>query len=68
MTKSQRDYIHDIRNSLGGIGGYAALLEEDLKDKPELQSMAKKIVKGVHNLTELVNSMSEDLKSGEGNS
>jgi nitrogen-specific signal transduction histidine kinase len=67
MKKSQREYIHDIRNALGGIAGYATFLEEDLKDQPKLQSMASRIVKGMNNLTELVNSMAEDIKSGEGN-
>lgn len=68
MKKTQREYIHDIRNSLGGIGGFATLLEQDLKDNPTSLSMAKRIVKGINNLNELVNAMSEDIKSEEGKS
>lgn len=65
MTKNQRDYVHDIRNSLGGIKGYADLLEQDLKDNPDLQNMAKRIVKGVNNLNELLTAMIEDQKNKE---
>ncbi len=65
MKKSQREYVHDIRNSLGGIAGYAALLEQDLKDNPDMQRMAKHIVKGVNNLNDLLTAMSEDMKSQE---
>jgi nitrogen-specific signal transduction histidine kinase len=65
MTKGERDFVHDIRNSLGGIMGYAALLEQDLKDKPDLQKMANRIVKSVNNLNELLTVMMEEQKNKE---
>lgn len=37
---------HEIRNPLGGIKGFAALLKRDLAHKPELQQMADYIVQG----------------------
>lgn len=46
---------HEIRNPLGGIKGFASLLERDLKDKPELQQMATYIVEGAENLNQLIN-------------
>ncbi|CCB86085.1 signal transduction histidine-protein kinase AtoS [Parachlamydia acanthamoebae UV-7] len=45
---------HEIRNPLGGIKGFASLLERDLSDKPELQKMAGYIVQGTDNLNRLV--------------
>ena len=37
--------VHDFRNSLGAIGGYASLLERELAGAPELQSWASEIVR-----------------------
>jgi PAS domain S-box-containing protein len=45
---------HEIRNPLGGIKGYAALLKRDLSEHPELQKMASHIVEGTDNLNSLV--------------
>lgn len=45
---------HELRNPLGGIKGFASLLERDLKDNPELAKMASYIVKGTENLNNLV--------------
>lgn len=45
---------HEIRNPLGGIKGFASLLERDLKDRPELQKMASYIIQGTDNLNEIV--------------
>lgn len=45
---------HEIRNPLGGIKGFASLLQRDLKDYPELQMMAGHIVKGADNLNRLI--------------
>ena len=45
---------HEIRNPLGGIKGFASLLERDLKDRPELQKMAHYIVDGTESLNTLV--------------
>lgn len=45
---------HEIRNPLGGIKGFAALLERDLSDQPDLKKMASYIVEGTDNLNRLV--------------
>jgi signal transduction histidine kinase len=45
---------HEFRNPLGGIKGFASLLERDLKDRPDLAKMAAYIVKGTENLNDLV--------------
>lgn len=45
---------HEIRNPLGGIKGFAALLERDLADRPDLQRMASYITKGTDNLNNTV--------------
>jgi signal transduction histidine kinase len=45
---------HEIRNPLGGIKGFASLLQRDLKEQPELQKMAKYIVDGTDSLNRLV--------------
>lgn len=45
---------HELRNPLGGIKGFASLLQRDLKERPELEKMASYIVKGCENLNNLV--------------
>ncbi len=45
---------HEIRNPLGGIKGFAALLHHDLKDRTDLQQMASYIIEGTDNLNRLV--------------
>lgn len=45
---------HEIRNPLGGIKGFASLLQRDLKDNPALQEMASYIIEGTDNLNRLV--------------
>ena len=45
---------HEIRNPLGGIKGFAALLQRDLKNQPELHRLAGYIVEGTDNLDRLV--------------
>ncbi len=45
---------HEIRNPLGGIKGFASLLEKDLADRPDLQKMAAYILKGTDNLNTTV--------------
>jgi signal transduction histidine kinase len=45
---------HDIRNPLGGIKGYASLLEQELKDQPDLQQMASAISQGSDELNQFV--------------
>lgn len=48
---------HEIRNPLGGIKGFASLLERDLKDQPELAKMAGYITEGTDTLNRLVNAI-----------
>jgi signal transduction histidine kinase len=46
---------HEIRNPLGGIKGFASLLQRDLSDRPQQQQMAQYIVEGTDTLNSLVN-------------
>lgn len=48
---------HEIRNPLGGIKGFAALLEQDLFDRPELRSMAFQISEATNNLNRIVSNI-----------
>jgi len=48
---------HEIRNPLGGIEGFASLLEEDLEKLPHQQKMARSIVEGVRALNQTVTSI-----------
>lgn len=45
---------HEIRNPLGGIKGFASLLQRDLTEHPQMQQMATYIVEGTDNLNRLV--------------
>ncbi len=45
---------HEIRNPLGGIKGFAALLQRDLSEHPAWQKMATSILTGADNLNKLV--------------
>ncbi|MFI0434474.1 MAG: sensor histidine kinase [Parachlamydiaceae bacterium] len=45
---------HEIRNPLGGIKGFAALLEHELKERPDLHQMAAYIVQGANDLNQFV--------------
>ncbi len=45
---------HEIRNPLGGIKGFASLLQRDLRTQPELQKLASHIVEGTESLNKLV--------------
>lgn len=45
---------HEIRNPLGGIKGFGALLKRDLKDDPKMFQMADYIVNGAESLDNLV--------------
>jgi signal transduction histidine kinase len=45
---------HEIRNPLGGIEGFAALLCRDLKGRPDQLQMAEKILEGTKSLNRLV--------------
>jgi len=45
---------HEIRNPLGGIQGFAALLHRELEDRPHLQKKTEAIQEGVAALNQLV--------------
>ncbi|HHS13176.1 MAG TPA: hypothetical protein ENN03_05335 [bacterium] len=47
------DVVHKIKNGLGGIGGFAALLERDLDDNDPRQRLVGRIQDGVIRLNEL---------------
>ena len=45
---------HEIRNPLGGIKGFAALLRRDLAEQPERRAMAEHIIEGTDALNRVV--------------
>jgi signal transduction histidine kinase len=45
---------HEIRNPLGGIRGFAHLLQQELHERPDLQQMASYIVQGADDLNQFV--------------
>ncbi|MBD3233952.1 MAG: PAS domain S-box protein [candidate division Zixibacteria bacterium] len=48
---------HEIRNPLGGISGFAALLSKDIDDDDPRKRLVSKITKGVSNLNRIVNGL-----------
>ncbi len=50
---------HEIRNPLGGIKGFATILEKELKDRPDLKQMASSIVQGTDTLNQFVSHILE---------
>ncbi|GAB4235435.1 MAG: hypothetical protein Tsb0021_14970 [Chlamydiales bacterium] len=46
---------HEIRNPLGGIRGFAALLEQSLPEESEEKTMSRKIIQGIDSLTYILN-------------
>lgn len=48
---------HEIRNPLGGIKGFASILERDLASQPHLQKMANYIIEGASHLNRLIDTM-----------
>ena len=48
---------HEIKNPLGGIRGFAALLSRDLEHQKPLQEMAEHIIEGTKTLERLVSSI-----------
>lgn len=48
---------HEIRNPLGGIGGFAGLLERDLDVDDPRRRLVKKIVEGVESLNRMVTNL-----------
>jgi len=50
---------HEIRNPLGGIEGFALLLEKDLEDDPQLSARARNIIDGARTINSIISSMLE---------
>lgn len=48
---------HEIRNPLGGIKGFAAILEQELQERPDLQQMASYIMQGSDDLNQFVSNV-----------
>jgi PAS domain S-box-containing protein len=48
---------HEIRNPLGGIGGFAALLERDLEVGDPRRDLVKKIIQGVKSLNRIASNL-----------
>jgi signal transduction histidine kinase len=57
--------VHKLRNPLGGIKGFASLLERDLKDQPDLQRMVLHIIKGADHLDEILTHIQNYARSPE---
>jgi PAS domain S-box-containing protein len=45
---------HEVRNPLGGIAGFATILEKDLSEDDPRRKWVKKIIEGVENLNRIV--------------
>jgi len=50
---------HEIRNPLGGIKGFANLLQQELSERPDLQQMASFIAQGADDLNRFVSNVLE---------
>lgn len=48
---------HELRNPLAGIGGFAAMLQQELAGDERLGKMADRIVKGVENLDKVASNL-----------
>jgi len=48
---------HEVRNPLSGIGGFASLLDRDLKDDDPKKQLVQKIIKGVASLNDTVETL-----------
>jgi PAS domain S-box-containing protein len=47
------DIAHEIRNPLGGIGGFATLLDRDLEGDPDKQKLVRRIIEGIDGLNKI---------------
>jgi nitrogen-specific signal transduction histidine kinase len=54
MHRLLTEVIHKIKNSLGGIGGFAALLERDLGPDDPRTNLAQRIQNGVVRMNDFV--------------
>jgi PAS domain S-box-containing protein len=56
---------HEIRNPLGGIGGFAALLARDLEGDEAKRKMAEKIVDGVESINRTIETLLDFARNEE---
>lgn len=61
MDRTKTNFIqisaHELRTPLTLIMGYSQMLEQDLKNNPDMQSLAQGILEGAERMTEVVDSM-----------
>jgi signal transduction histidine kinase len=57
--------VHDIKNPLGAIRGYASLLNHDLSDQPHLKEMTQHILEGLKLIERLSNIILQYVKPVE---
>ncbi len=57
LGEMSANVAHEIRNPLGSIGGFAALLERDLGDDDPRRNLVKKIIEGVACLDKIVTNL-----------
>lgn len=54
IEKMSATIAHEVRNPLGGIAGFAALLERDLDVRDPRRRLVKRIIEGVSTLNDIV--------------